>query len=78
MAGDERQQVTVRLYLDLIHFVRLDDFNIRHGVGKRFPQVCQRNGIAHLQAVDMPEVIRAAPPTVTCDDAVGVVAADGR
>lgn len=53
---------------DLIHLVGLDDLNVGHGIGQRFPQVCQRNGIAHLQAVDMPEVVRAAPAPVSGND----------
>ena len=53
---------------DLIHLVGLDDLNVGHGIGQRLAQVCQRNGIAHLQAVDMPEVVRTAPAPVAGDD----------
>lgn len=56
------------LYLDLIHLVGLDDLNVGHGIGQRFPQVYQRNGIAHRQTVDVPEVVRAAPAPVAGDD----------
>ena len=77
MASDKRQQVTTLLYFDLIHLMGLDDLNICYRVGQRFPQVRKCNGIAHLQAVDMPKVIRTFPPTMSCDDAVGVVVAYG-
>lgn len=68
MAGQQRQQVAVLLYLDLIHLVGLDDLNVHYGIGQRLPQVCQRNGIARLQAVDMPEVVRTAPAPVSGND----------
>ena len=66
------------LYLDLIHLVGLDDLNVGHGIGQRFPQVCQRNGIAHRQTVDVPKIIRAFPTSVSGNDAVGAIATDGR
>lgn len=56
------------LYLDLIYLMGLDDLNVGHGIGQRFPQVYQRNGIAHRQTVDVPEVVRAAPAPVAGDD----------
>lgn len=68
VAGQQRQQVAVRLNFDLIHLVGLDNLNVGHRVGQRFPQVCQRNGITHSQLVDVPEVIRTFPSTVTGDD----------
>ena len=78
MAGQQGQQVAVWLDLDLLRLVGLDDLNARYGVGQRFPQVGELHGIAHLQAVDVTEVVRAAPATVSGNDAVGVVAANGR
>ena len=48
MAGQQRQQVAVLLYLDLVHLVGLDNLNVSYGVGQRLPQICQRNGIANL------------------------------
>ena len=68
MAGQQRQQISVRLNLDLIHLVWLDDLNIRYRIRQGFPQVCELHGITHLQAVDMPEVVRAAPAPVSGDD----------
>ena len=65
------------LDFDLVHLVRLDDLNVGHGIGQRFPQVCQRNGIAHRQTVDVPKVIRAFPTSVAGDDTVGVIPTDG-
>ena len=65
------------LHLDLIHLVGLDDLNVGHGIGQRFPQVCQRNGIAHRQTVDVPKIIRAFPTSVSGNDAVGAIATDG-
>lgn len=37
MAGQQRQQVAVRLNFDFRYLVGLDDLNIRHRVGQRFP-----------------------------------------
>ncbi len=37
MAGQQRQQVAALLYLDLIHLMGLDDLNVGHRVGQRFP-----------------------------------------
>lgn len=68
MAGDERQQIASLLDFDLVHLVGLDDLNVSHRVGQRFPQIRQRNSIARLQAVDIPEVIRTAPATVAGND----------
>ena len=68
MAGQKRQQVAPLLYLDLIHLMGLDDPNVGHRVGQRFPQVRKCNGIARLQAVDMPEVVRAFPASVSGND----------
>lgn len=68
MAGQQSQQVTVRLDFDLVHLVGLDDLDVGHRICQRFPQVRQRNGIASLQAVDMPEVIRTAPAPVSGND----------
>ena len=53
---------------DSFDLMRLDDPNVGHGIGQRFPQVCQRNGIAHRQTVDVPEVIRTAPAPVARND----------
>ena len=64
--------------LDLLHLVGLDDLNVRYGVSQRLPQVGELHGVTHLQTVDMPEVVRATPATVSGDDAVGIIAADGR
>ena len=33
----QRQQVAPMLYLDLIHLMGLDDLNVGHRVGQRFP-----------------------------------------
>ena len=68
MAGQQRQQVAVRLNFDFLYLMGLDDLDVGHRVGQRFPQVCQRNAVAHSQAVDMPEVIRTAPAPVSGDD----------
>lgn len=68
MAGQQRQQVTVWLNFDFLYLVGLDDLDVGHRVGQRFPQVRKCNGIARLQAVDMPEVVRAAPSTVSGND----------
>ena len=65
VAGDERQQVTPRLDLDFVHLVRLDDLHINHGIGERFPQIGNRYGIARLQAVYVPKIIRAICPAMT-------------
>ena len=78
MAGDERQQVTPRLDLDFVHLMGLDDLNVNHRVGERFPQIGNRYGIAHLQAVYVPKIIRAMPPSMPGNDAVGICAANGR
>ena len=32
VAGQQRQQVAARLYLDLVHLVGLDDLDVSHGV----------------------------------------------
>ena len=68
MAGQQRQQVAPLLYLDLIYLMGLDDLNVGHGIGQCFPQVCQRNGIAHRQTVYMPEIVRTAPAPVSGND----------
>ena len=56
------------MYLDFIHLVRLDDLNICHRVYQCFPQVGELHGIAYLQTVDTPEVVRAVPAPVAGDD----------
>lgn len=58
MAGQQSQQITVGLYPDLVHLVGLDDGDLRHGVGQLLPQVGHSHLIAHLQQVNMPEVVR--------------------
>ena len=68
MAGDERQQVASLLDFDLVHLMGLDDLNVGHGIGQRFPQVRKCNGIALLQTVDVPKIIRAFPTSVSGDD----------
>ena len=68
MAGQQRQQIAVRLNFDFLYLVGLHDLNVSYSVGQRLPQVCQRNSIAHPQAVDMLEVIRTAPAPVSGDD----------
>ena len=37
MAGQQRQQVAVRLNFDFLHLVGLDDPNVGHRIGQRFP-----------------------------------------
>ena len=46
VAGQQRQQIAVWLNFDFLYLVGLDDLNVSYGVGQRFPQVYQRNGIA--------------------------------
>ena len=55
----------------------LDDLDVGHRICQRFPQIRQRNAVAHRQTVDVPKIIRAFPTSVSGDDTVGVVAADG-
>ena len=76
MAGEQRQQVAVRLDFDLLCLVRLDDLNIRHRIGQRFPQIGELYSVAYSQLIYVPEVVRAFPAPMTGNDAVGVVAAD--
>ena len=76
MAGQQRQQVAALLDFDHVHFMGLNNLNIGHRVGQRFPQVGKLHGIARLQVVYMPEVVRTAPAPVACNNAVSVVAAD--
>ena len=68
MAGQQRQQIASLLDFDLVHLVRLDDLNVGHGIGQRLPQVGELHGVTYLQTVDMPEVVRAAPTSVSGDD----------
>ena len=37
MAGQQRQQIAVRLDFDLVHLVGLDDLNVSYGIGQRLP-----------------------------------------
>lgn len=78
MAGQQRQQVAALLYLDLIHLMGQDNLDVRYRIRHGFPQVCELHGVANLQAVYTPEVIRTAPAPVSGNDAVGVIPADGR
>ena len=71
VTGDERQQVTPRLDFDLLHLTGLDDLNVNHRVGERFPQIGNRYGIAHPQAVYVTEIICAIPASMSGNDAVG-------
>ena len=57
MAGQQGQQVAVRLNFDHLHLVGLDDGDLRHGIGQRFPQVGHSHFIAHLQEVNIAEVV---------------------
>ena len=77
VAGQQRQQVAVRLDFDFFNFVGLDDLNIGHGIGQRLPQVCELHSITYDQLIYVPEVVRATPAPVARNDAVGVIATDG-
>ena len=68
MAGQQRQKIASLLDFDLVHLVRLDDLDVRHGIGQRFPQVCELHGIAYSQLIYVPEVIRTAPAPVSGND----------
>ena len=78
MAGQQRQQAAVRLNFDFLYLVGLDNLDVRYRIRHGFPQVCELHGVARLQAVDIPEVIRTAPAPVSGNDAVGVIPTDGR
>ena len=68
MAGQQRQQVAALLDFYFLHLMRWNDLNVGHGVGQRFPQVGELYSTAHMQAVYVPEVVRATPAPVACND----------
>ena len=68
MAGQQRQQVAALLDFYFLHLMRWNDLNVGHGVGQRFPQVCELHGIAYSQLIYVPEVIRTAPAPVSGND----------
>ena len=72
VAGQQRQQVAALLDFDHVHLMGLDDLNIRHRIGQRFPQIGELYSVAYSQLVYMPEVVRTAPTSVARNDAVGV------
>lgn len=46
MTGQQCQQITALLYFDFLHLVGLDDLDVGHRVGQRFPWIRQRNGVS--------------------------------
>lgn len=78
VTGDESEHIFAALDLDRVDIVRLDDGDLLDVVGQLAPEVGDGDGIAGLKLVEMAEIVRAVPASVTGDNAVCVRAADGQ
>ena len=76
MTAEKCHEISVRLNMDLLHFVGHDDFNFADFISKGFPDVRNCYPVALLQLVDVQKVMGTVPSSVAGNDRIGIFATD--
>ena len=76
MTAEKCHEISVRLNMDLLHFVGHDDLNFADFIRKGFPDVCNCYPVTLLQLVDVQKVMGTVPASVAGNDRIGIFATD--
>ena len=78
MASKQGQQLTTILDQNLLNFVGVDNFNLHHLVGQRFPEVGDGHVVAHMELFNVTKIAGTGITTVASYNAVCVGTSDGK